>query len=634
MATENDGVTRRDFIHDVALTGLGLALGGAAAGAAGKERPAGAPLSSDRDSYYPPTLTGLRGSHPGAFEAAHALAREGARVGPADGPAEETCDLVIVGAGISGLAAAYFYRQQHGPDARILLLDNHDDFGGHARRNEFHQGDEMRLGWGGTVNMEYWNYSEVGLRLLEELGIDLERLLTTQDYNWSDSGTGLSDAIWFDERTYGRDVLLPGLSLVGADLDALAVQADKIPISERGRTSLRAFCLAEANVLSHLSAPERQQYLRGTAYAEFLREHGGLTADAIQLFSARPVGIWGVRSENISVAEALETGLPGVHLIGGSITARGPEHGRSAMFPDGNASVARLLVRSLLPQAFPGMAHDSDPFDIVSARLDYARLDEAGSPTRLRLRSTVLHVENRDDGVALRYAHDGRLRSVSARRCVLACYNRIIPHICPGLPEAQKAGLAQCVKRPLGTVNVLLRNGHAIQRSGVSSAYLPGSFLQGASVVTGLKAGAYSSDWDPESSRLVHFFFGVMPEEARHLSPVEQSRLGRQQLLAMSFDDFEREVHRVLRGIWGPSGLDLTEDILAITVNRWPHGYARDLIDLEDPAWLATPGPYEIGRQPFGNIVIANSDAGADAYTHTAIDQAWRAVNEFKPLLA
>lgn len=628
MSNKREGVTRRDFLHDVSVTGLGIALGGAAVPASGADRAATPVPDAGEDLYYPPTKTGLRGSHPGAFEAAHALAREGAVVGSADANPEERYDLVIVGAGISGLAAAYFYRQEHGPGARILLLDNHDDFGGHAKRNEFHQGGEMRLGWGGTVNMEYWNYSEVGLRLLRELGVDLDRLLASQDYNWGESGTGLADAIWFDEATYGSNSVLRGHSLLGISADDLAEQIDALPISEAGRASLRRFCAADKDVLADLSEAERQRYLRSTAYADFLRDHGGLTDDAVQLFSARPVGIWGVRSENLSVAEALETGLLGEHLIGGSPPSREPEHGPSAMFPDGNASVARLLVRSLLPEAFPDLTDASDPFDIVSARLDYARLDEDGSDVRLRLSSTVLHVENRDAGVALRYSREGELHSVSAKRCVLACYNRIIPHICPGLPDDQKAGLAQCIKRPLGTVNVLLRDGRAIERAGVASAYLPGSFLQGAHVVAGLEAGAYSSDWDPEESRLVHFFFGMMPEEAKNLSAVEQSQLGRQRLLAMSFDDFEAEVHRVLGGIWGPSGLDVTTDILAITVNRWPHGYARDLIDLEDPAWLAEPGPYEIGRRPFGNIAIANSDAGADAYTHTAIDQAWRAVSE------
>jgi spermidine dehydrogenase len=211
---------------------------------------------------------------------------------------------------------------------------------------------------------------------------------------------------------------------------------------------------------------------------------------------------------------------------------------------------------------------------------------------------------------------------------VLACYNRIIPHLCPSLPELQKEALAQCIKRPLATVNVLLKDGRAIQKSGVCEAYLPGSVLQLVTLVTGIDVGPYRAEWNPDDPCVLHFFAGIAAERPEGLSMVEQSQAGQARLLAMDFADFEREVFRVLTGIWGASGLEPESDILAITVNRWPHGYARDLLDLEDPRWLEKPGPYEIGRQTFGNIAIANSDAGADAYTHTAIDQAWRAVQE------
>ncbi|MEQ8515706.1 MAG: twin-arginine translocation pathway signal, partial [Chromatocurvus sp.] len=212
--------------------------------------------------------------------------------------------------------------------------------------------------------------------------------------------------------------------------------------------------------------------------------------------------------------------------------------------------------------------------------------------------------------------------------CVLACYNRIIPHLCPTLPETQKEALGECIKRPMATVNVLLENGRAIQKSGVSQAYLPGSLLQLVTLVTGVDAGLYQVPWNPEDPCILHFFAGIAAEQPEGLTMVEQSQAGRARLLAMDFADFEAEVRRVLSGVWSASGLDTDADIRAITVNRWPHGYARDLLDLEDPGWLAEPGPYEIGRQPFGNIAIANSDAGADAYTHTAIDQAWRAIQD------
>lgn len=615
-------ITRRDFIHDLGLASLALALPGmswAAADAATVQNGA---------LYYPPTRTGLRGSHPGAFEAAHALAREGKQFDD-PGDLEEEYDLVVVGGGLSGLSAAYFHRKLHGPDARILILDNHDDFGGHAKRNEFHQGGDMRLAWGGTVNMEYPLYSDVARGLLDELGIDIPRLLEDFNFGWDDTRDGLRPATWFDAATYGRDLLLPGVRMSGVEPQELAERVGEFPISEEARAALRAFLLATGDVLKDLSPEEKDAYLHRTSYSDFLREWFGLPDEAIQLFSKAPSGFWGVRAENLSVAECLLTNLPGAHVLGGyGQHPEGERHSPVAMFPDGNSSIARLLVRSLVPAAFPDMAVDADPFGIVTARLDYAQLDRPEAPVRLRLNATAVHVENRDNGVALSYARNGELLRLRARAAVLACYNRIIPHLCPTLPEAQQAALAYCVKRPLLVANVLLRNGQSLKNTGIRGAYLPGRLLQNMNLVNGVNVGDYRPEWRPEDPCVVQFYAAVGAPQPDGLSIVQQHQAARAHLLSMTFEDFEREVRTVLNGVLGAGGFDAADDILAITLNRWPHGYARDHIDLEDPAWNADPPPNVIGRQRFGQIAIANSDAGADAYTHTAIDQAWRAVNE------
>ncbi|MFT4769182.1 MAG: spermidine dehydrogenase [Glaciecola sp.] len=620
--SRNGKITRRDFLHDLSLASLALSLPSLTMAQTGR-------VASEQATYYPPTLTGMRGAHAGAFEVAHQLAREGKAF---ENPQvlDEHYDLVIVGAGISGLAAAYFYRREHGPRSKILLLDNHDDFGGHAKRNEFHQGGAMRLAWGGTVNIEYPNYSDVGLGLLQGLGIDIPRLLKGFDYNWGDNGTDLSESTWFDRETYGADVLIPGLSFSSIGRQQLLQSISRFPISDDAKTALTRFLNSQEDALSGLSPDERTAYTRQTRYADFLRTKGGLPDDAIQIFSGATMGSWGIRADDLSVAECLEHGLPGEHILGLPEPEASDEEYASAMFPDGNASIARLLVRSLVAGSFPSMTDDSDPFDIVTARLDYHSLDELDGLVRLRLNSTVVEVRNRAsaEAVDVSYVRNGEIVRVSGDQCVMACYNRIIPHLCPEISETQKAALAQCIKRPMVCVNVSLKDGRAIARSGVSQAYLPGRMLQLVNLVTGINTGPYSGQWKPEEPCVLHFFAGMGAENPEGLSISQQNQAGRLRLLQMDFGDFEKEVNTVLSGIWGSAGLDPSQDIQAITVNRWPHGYARDLADLEDPQWLASPGPYEIGRQTFGNVAIANSDAGADAYTHTAIDQAWRAVQE------
>jgi spermidine dehydrogenase len=612
-------ITRRDFVHDVGLAGLGFAL----------PWPALAGTTAGGAAYYPPTLTGLRGAHPGSFEVAHALAREGRHF---DNPQllDENYDLVVVGGGISGLAAAYFHRKRHGPQSRILILDNHDDFGGHAKRNEFHQGGPMRLAWGGTVNIEYPKYSPEATGLLRDLGIDIPRLRKDFDFNWLGSRDTLKPALLFNEARYGRDVMLRGVTLDSLEPEELARQVDAFPLSDDARAKLKAFLVADRDVLAGKSPEEREAYLHGTSYTDFLRQEFSLPDEAIQLFSSAPSGFWGVPAEHLSVAECLWSGLPGAHAVGNWDEPGLEENDRDvAMFPDGNSSIARLLVRALVPESFPELAADADPFGIVTAQLDYGSLDQSTSPARLRLNSTAVHVANAADGagVMVDYVNGGRLQRVSARQAVLACYNAIIPYIAPELPAPQKSALAQCVKRPMLVVNTVLRNGQALQKLGIKGAQLPGSFLQNVFLVTGVNVGDYHPNWRPEDACVMQSFasFGS-PQPGAGLA--SQARAARAQMLAMPFEDYEREVRRVLTSLLGPGGFDAERDILAITVNRWPHGYARDHLDLEDAAWNAEPAPEVVGRQRFGRIAIANSDAGADAYTHAAIDQAWRAVSE------
>lgn len=615
-------ITRRDFIHDVSLGAIALGLPGSVWPA---DMPAPAP-----GAYYPPTRTGMRGSHPGAFEVAHALAREAKQF---DSPVtlDEHYDLVVVGAGISGLAAAYFFRKQHGPDSRILILDNHDDFGGHARRNEFHQGGPMRLAWGGTVNMEYPYYSEVAMGLIEELGIDIPRLLEDFEFDFSTKSHGLGTAIWFDAAHFGQDVLLPGVELRNSDLQALAEQVELFPVSAEGRASLKAFLTAKDDVLADLSDSQRQAYMHSTSYPDFLRQHFRMPEDAIQIFRNGPTGFMGIKAEYCSVAECITMGLPGAHALG--VETRhdpGERHSPVAMFPDGNASIARLLVRELIPQALPDMAADADAHTIVTRRLDYSTLDQPGSRVRLRLNSTVVHAANETGSatVNVSYVNNGKICRVPGQAAVMACYNRIIRHLVPELPPVQKEALSKCIKRPLLVVNVVMKSGKALKKSRVGSAYLPGSYLEHMQLVTGVNVGDYRPRWRAEDACVMQFFVGLGAEVPAGTSVAQMEQITRTWLLEQSFEDFEREIRRVLNGIYGTYGFNAADDILAITVNRWPHGYARDHVDLEDADWNAEPAPNVVGRQRCGRIVIANSDAGADAYTHIAIDQAWRAVNE------
>ena len=612
-------ITRRDFVQGAAVAaGAALQTGAlgfpnvATASTSGSATAQGA-MAAD----YPPIKTGMRGSHPGAYEIAHALARDGATF-PAPEPTDEHYDLIVVGAGISGLATAHYYQQRFGPDKRILLLDNHDDFGGHAKRNEFHQSGDMVLSLGGTHNLEWWNFSETVNAFMAEHGVDVQAMRKQMDFAYGrDAAKG--QAMWFDEDTYGVNRLVTHFSL-SARLTPDDI--DKVPVSDAGRESLKGF-YGSAPRFENWTESEAEELLSSISYPDFLRQYGGLTEDAVQLFDKEEHGSWGLEMRAISAAEAIWEGYPGAHLFG-------EEWGEDsfgypvAMWPDGNASLARLMVAKLMPHVAPDVTAEN----VAVARFDYSALDQKNAGVRLRLNATVIGVDNTDRGVSVTYASpEGGLKNITGTHSVLACYHSVIPHLCPAMPNAQKAALKYQVKIPLVLTNVLLRNSKALDTLGVDAISCPGRLHARLFLFKGLHTGGYQrTDSADEAVSLVFWGSISPPQDAVDIR--SQLRGSRQKLLELSFEDFEREVRTVLDGLLGPAGFDVAEDILAITVNRWPHGYAYEYMQLWDPEWAPGEAPHELARQRFGAITIANADAGASAYTHVAIDQAYRAVKE------
>jgi spermidine dehydrogenase len=618
-------INRRDF------------LGGAALAIAAGLTPV-AQMRAEPGRYYPPSLNGLRGSHPGSFEVAHQVGREGKSFDISGLPIEQSFDLVVVGGGISGLAAAWFYREAHGSAARILILENHDDFGGHAKRNEFRVGDRLLIGYGGTESLQSPKtfFSKTVNRLLHSLGVDLRRFDTAFDRKLYPS-LGLAPGVYFDREAFGVDRLVAGNPVVtGGDSSAsdanprpIEAVVRKFPMSDDARARLVEFFTRPKDYLAGKSRAEKIGYLKHISYRDFLRNEAGLGDEAVKFFDASTFGLTAMGPDILPALEAMigrYTGFAGLGL--GDLND--PEMAAFDEpyiyhFPDGNASVARLLVRSLIPTVAPGRTMD----DVVLADFDYAKLDVDGAPVRLRLNSTavaIANAPNKRGPVDIGYMHAGALRRIQAKRCVLAGYNMMIPHIMPELPESQKQALALSVKMPLVYVNVAIRNWHAFVKLGVHDIYSPHAYFSNTKLDYPVALGGYRNPRDPGEPMLLHMeHIPLTPNQG--LSNVQQFRLGRQLLLNTPFAEYEARIVDQLDRMMGPGGFQSTRDIAAITVNRWPHGYAYAADSLFDPQTDGSQ-PYEIARARCGCVAIANSDAGWNAYTHEAIDQAWRAVNE------
>ena len=626
-------ITRRDFLNGFSLTvGGSLALPGSVwSETFGLPE---SPFAAEKSPvYYPPAKTGMRGSHDGSWEVAHSM-RDGKRW---DNPSRdaETYDLIVVGGGISGLAAAYFYRKQAGQKARILILDNHDDFGGHAKRNEFQSGKRFLIGYGGTQTMQAPNlYSSEAKGLLRELGVGMQKFNKYYDQKFFAS-RGLSQGIFFDKETFGTDRLVTNIGKPSWP-EFLA----RTPLSEAAQKDIVRITTEKVDYLPGMDREQKKVYLARTSYKDFLLKNAKVHPDVIPFFQKETYGLYGVGIDAVPAGDLAKLGyhpgFEGMDLSGPYGPGMGLEITRQNNlepyihhFPDGNASIARLLVRALIPGCAPGNTME----DIVLAKMDYAQLDDAASAVRIRLNSTVVRAQNvggssndaSSGQVDVAYVRDGQAHAVRGANCILACWNMVIPYLCSEMTDKQKEALAYGVKIPLVYTNVQLRNWTAFEKLKISGAECPGSYFESVTLDFPVSMGGYSYPDKPEDPCVIHLQHVPC---SPGLPARDQQRAGRAVLLTTKFETFERNIRDQLGRILSAGGFDPARDIQAITVNRWPHGYAYEYNSLYDPEWPAGQSPCEIGRKPFGRIHIANSDAGAFAYTNEAIDQGWRAVQE------
>lgn len=638
------GNTRRSFIQRVAGTLASASLpAGGQAGAA--KLPASVQQSAidppEIAGYYPPMLQGVRGQNDEAKDAVHAL-RDGASM-PAANDTEEVYDLVVVGSGMSGLASAYFFRKAL-PNCSVLVLEACDDFGGHARRNEFRVDGQQVIAAGGTYHIQLpETYTPEGKTLLADIGIDLKRCYDAIGQAYEKlTQYKLTNTVFFRSEAYGKDQLInPALDFSGAS-DAFRPSVSwqeflaRTPLSATAQSDILRIVNDHQDYMAGVTLEIKIRQLRHMSYADYLTRRLNVGPEAmafIQYQAGASNGNVGVGPDSFSAWRAYSNHLPGFAGMGlppvhASDIVRDDQIQPDVHLPDGNGAVARLLIRWLIPTALAGTTME----DSVAKHVDYSQLDRADNDVRIRLNSPVTRVvhdgspdPDASKSVSVTYLKDRQAYCVKTKSCVLACFNSVIPHLCPEMPERQKKALHLAVRKPLLIATVALRNWRAFAKLKVQWITSPGCFYYATLLDPGIAIGEYGGLPDPNRPATVMMMH--VPNFPGH-SARQQFRIGREEMLPIKREEYEKGVREQLGRMLAAGGFDADKDIAGITINRWAHGYAAGTNDLFDPEWSHTETPCVRGRQRFGRITVANSDAAGVALTQAAFDQANRAVRE------
>lgn len=614
-------ITRRDFLGGIALGLAGLASG---CSTKGERR---SPNSGETGASTPPyEITGLRGQDPATMKLGHRL-RDGEFLKLPSHVTDtgEEYDLIVIGAGLAGLAAAYVYHREKKGRCRILILESHDDFGGHARRNTFHYQGITLIAQGGTFALEEPEHSPPeAVEILGELGIDPEEMERFRDQGFR-KRFGLSSGVFFDPRIY------PGISptWVTRFYDIPYEKFfSRAPIPEASRKELVQFYTTRRDYLP--GVPEKKKALAEMSWERFIREKMGLGDDAVRFANLYATDLIGLGCDGVSALAGYEVG-PGFAGMGGPgfYEANGIlryAYEPTARFPDGNHTIARRLLKALIPEAVPGPASMDGVFN---SHVSYSALDAPDSSIRLRLRSMAIQVRHqgpslKSSSVLVHYLQpDGRVFRVRGKSAVMAGWGMAAKHIIPELPSEQKQALDQYHYTSALYINVLLRHWRPIAHLGMYEMYLPGGFCTWMNISDPLTLGTYRPEYHPDRPTILSIYKYIYKPG---LDPVQQMITGRREMQETPFEAYEREIRQEMYHLFGPWGFKPASDILAITINRWGHGY--NFFKLPGAFYEKGKAPYEKGRVKLGHISFAGADAGGSPWTQLALQQGRRAALE------
>jgi spermidine dehydrogenase len=534
----------------------------------------------------------------------------------------ETYDCVIVGGGISGLAAALTFERLAGPGKTCLVLDNHPIFGGEAKRNEFLVDGHRLIAHQGSAFFPVPYPRSFIARFYESIGLKAPRL-EYQKWGSSEPEMQLSrtpylgaapNSTYFGAK-FGQQ---QGLWLT----DPWGKDLEKAPVSPKEKAELAKFQSATA---SNDHAPQYtgdaiSRRLDSITLEDHMIERNAISRETIRTFlSPGEGGGYGLGPDALSAFTAYAADL--LHPLDIS------DETGTQMFPDGNSGIARLITKSLIPESIAG---DHSLQDVCRNAINFAALDRAGSSARIRLDSTAVWVKHEGDPaksefVTIAYTRGGKTYRVKARSVVMAGGSWTTRHIVRDLSADRVQAYRQFYRTPCLMANVAVRNWRFLYKMGISGCQWfegLGNYMQVRKLAT---CGADSPTIGPDSpvvlSVKVLYTYPGEPTE-------QQGHMGRAELISTPFREYERQIRQQFTEMFAPSGFDAKRDIAGIILNRWGHAYLSPA-----PGFFfgkdGQPAPSDVLRAaPFGRIAFANTDLSGVADHRSSIIEADRAVGQ------
>ena len=616
----NAAITRRDFL-DAALLGAGAAL---LAGIA----PAKLLAESDDFTGYGGVgeYKNSNGNTLGVLEAGHAIRDN--LYGPVPKnviDTGETYDCVIVGGGISGLAAALFFRRHASSAMKCLVLENHPIFGGEAKQNEFLvDGRRLIAHQGSAIYQIQYPHSFLA-QFYESIGLKTPKLtyqkwsgpapefpLCTTPYQ----AVGLQHGqygFWFGSKFGSK----PGMWL----MDPVGKNLEGAPVPNQARLEwLRWLKHEDKFERPKVEGDAISRHLDSITLEQHYMERFGLSRETVRSFLS-PVEGGGSGLGPDALSAYADYAFEMLHPL--------PEQegGSDQMFPGGNATIARLILKSLIPTSIVG-PHSVE--GVCRNQVNFQSLDVAGNAARIRLSSTVVHVEHegtagKSDSVTIIYARNGKLYRIKARSAVMAGGCWTTKHIVKDLPDAHRQAYAQFYRSPCMMVNVALRNWRFLHKMGMTGCRwfegLGNYFDVRKLALTGLENPTISPDSPVVLTLKVLYSYPGLTTE-------DQGNQGRREMLSVPFRDYELKIREQFTDMFASGGFDARRDIAGIILNRWGHAYLNP-----QPGFFfgrnGQPAPRETLRSaPFGRIAFANTDlAGAMDHRYSILE-ANRAVGQ------